>query len=399
MKREQITVLISSLIVVCIFYAVHYVTRSRAEEMDRIRVGFVYDGDESTTFTANFMRAQYAMEAEYGDRVEVEVMSNVPDNDAEDALRQLVRKNCDIIFTNSAAYSEISRQIAEEYPEIEICQATGTNAADGPDNYHTFMGAIHEGRYLTGIVAGLKIREMIDQRKITPEEAVVGYIAAYPYAEVISGYTAFLLGVRKIVPEAVMKVVYTYTWSDYKLEKEYAEFLIGEGCVFISQHSDTAGPAEACEELYPDRVVYHVGYNQSMLTIAPTTSVISSRINWEPYIKGAVGALLSGQKIEEAFSCNVWGNDTGGGIKDGWVELLELNSFIAAEGTEEVLEEETQLIRAGEAQIFFGDYTGTAPDDPGDTVDLREEFSECSIQSAPAFGYVLDDVIEVVEVS
>ncbi len=399
MKRVYTVTVITSLLVVALFWGVFLISRDPGSGDKVIKVGFVYDGDESTTFTANFMKAQYAMEYKLGDQVEVLVKSNVPDGEGERSIRELAEAGCDLIFTNSSAFSDETKMLAAEYPAIQFCQATGSNANTEPvlSNYHTFMASIYQGRYLTGIAAGLKLREMIDSGVIRPEEAVVGYIAAFPQAEVISGFTAFFLGIRSVAPEAVMKVRYTDTWSDYKLEKSSAEKLIAEGCVIISQHSDTTGPAVVCESEYPDRIVYHVGYNQSMINIAPTTSLISSRINWEPYITAACEAVLQGKSIEKNVKGRVYGNDTGAGIEEDWVQILELNSLIAAPGTAEELKKTEAMMKQGDCHVFYGDYRGTDPNDPSDVVDLNEEYPETEKQSAPTFHYILDDVITVEE--
>ncbi len=286
-----------------------------------------------------------------------------------------------------------------EYPDIQFCEATCDNANTDPvlPNYHTFMGEIYQGRYISGVVAGMKLREMIDTGVIKSSEAMVGYVGAYPYAEVISGYTAFLLGVRSVAPEAVMKVLYTDTWSSYGLEKKCAERLIDEGCVIISQHSDTIGPAVACEEAAVQKTVYHVGYNQSMTDVAPTTSLISCRINWIPYFTGAVSAVLSEQPIEEMIDGNRHGMDVGAGFEKDWVQMLELNSYIAAEGTKEEIERLTNEFSSGGVDVFVGDYTGKNPFDETDTIDLKGGYTENENSSAPAFHYVLDDVITVEE--
>jgi basic membrane protein A len=259
------------------------------------------------------------------------------------------------------------------------------------------MGEIYQGRYISGVIAGMKMKEMIDQGVITPEQAKAGYVAAYPYSEVISGYTAFFLGIRSVVPYATMDVKYTDSWSNYKVEKRVAEELIERGCVIISQHSDTLGPAVACEEVYGTRDVYHIGYNQSMIDVAPTSSIISTRINWEPYILGACEAVLANRRIEECIRGNVHGNDIGAGFERDWVQMLELNSIIAAEGSEETMERLIWEFEEGKVNVFYGDYTGVNPYDETDTIDLSTGYKENENTSAPLFGYVLNDVITVVE--
>ena len=257
------------------------------------------------------------------------------------------------------------------------------------------MGAIYEGRYISGVVAGMKLKQLIDEGTITKEQAKVGYVGAYPYAEVISGYTAFFLGVRSVVPQAQMTVKYTNTWGSYALEKKCASGLIREGCVIISQHSDTTGPAVACEEVKGEKIVYHVGYNQSMADVAPTTYLTGCRINWEPYISSAVQAVIEGRDIENEENATVNGNDAGAGFDQGWVQMLELNELIAAPGTREKIDSLIRRFEQKKVHVFQGDYIGVDPEDDTDQISLKKEYKENEKSSAPAFHYVLKDVIKI----
>lgn len=253
MKKDQIRnygmTLLGAVTLILVLSVASCLVHGKQEDIS-IKVGFVYVGDTSTGYTNNFYKAQQAVEKEYGERVTTIAKFNVPEDQAEGALQALVEEGCKLIFATSYGYGESTKAYAKEHPEVQFCQATCDNANEEPylSNYHTFMGRIYEGRYVSGVAAGMKLRELIDDGKITKDQARVGYVAAYPYAEVISGYTSFLLGVRSVAPEAVMTVKYTNTWGDYHLEKECAKELISEGCVIISQHSDTTGPASACEE-------------------------------------------------------------------------------------------------------------------------------------------------------
>ena len=192
-----------------------------------------------------------------------------------------------------------------------------------------------------------------------------------------------------------MTVRYTNTWGNHLLEKECAKKLIDEGCIIISQHSDTAGPAVACEETERSQVVYYVSYNESMRDIAPTTYLTGSKINWEVYMTEAVDAVLSGKEIEKCVKGNINGNDAGAGFENGWVRMLEINEFTAAEGTQERVDELIREFKQNGIRVFQGDYTGVNPDDPSDTIDLREGFYENEKSSAPAFCYILKDVIVI----
>lgn len=366
---------------------------------ETVNVGFVYVGDASVGYTNNFIRVQDEIEKKYGERVHIIAKYNVPEDQAEGALSELAEANCKLIITNSYGYGETTKEFAKSHPEIEFCQATCDNANTEPfvENYHTFMGRIYEGRYVSGVAAGMKLKELIDEGKISRDQAKIGYVAAYPYAEVISGYTAFLLGVRSVEPDAVMTVKYTNTWENYQLEKKCARELIDEGCVIISQHSDTAGPASACEETDRSKYVYFVSYNVSMRDIAPTTYLTGSKINWGPYIDEAVQAILNHEDIEENVKGRVSGNDSGSGFDYDWVQMLEINDFVAAEGTREKLQSLINDFKKNEVSVFYGNYTGKDPADASDTIDLREEYYENEKSSAPTFHYVLDDVIQIEE--
>jgi basic membrane protein A len=396
MKRVYITTIVTALLVVAAFSMVYSVWDGTVR-VDALKVGFIYENDESTPYTYNFMLAQEALEARLPDRVKIYVHTNVPEDESEAPLHALVQDGCSIIFTNN--YSDQIVEAARQYPDVQFCQ-TSYNAAnhdDCPDNYHTFNGAIYQARYACGIAAGLKLRDMIDNRVIDASGALVGYVGAYPSVEVISGYTAFLLGVRSVVPEATMRVRYTHAWSSYNREKDCTRTLIDEGCVVICQHTDTIGPAMACEEAKGSRPVIHVGYNQSMVDIAPSTSLISTRVNWTPYVVGAVEALLEGREIEKSIPGDVFGNDMCAGFDHNWVELTELNRQLAPYDAEEKLAKAVDALRRGTLEVFKGNYIGVDPDDPSDTVDLSKGYRENANSSWPTFHYLLKDVITVEE--
>lgn len=394
--QKILVTLLCSLLAVILAYGVQYLRLQNTTERT-LKIGFIYVGDLSDAYTSNFAKAQREIESRFAGQVETLPKYNVPEDSVEPVLEELAQANCDLIFTTSYGYGEATKQYAGKYPQIQFCQATCNNAGTEPvySNYHTFMGRIFEGRYVSGVVAGKKLSQLIDQGKLTPEQAKIGYIGAFPLAEVISGYTAFFLGVRSVVPEATMTVRYTHSWSDYHLEKSCAQTLIQEGCVIISQHSDTSGPAAACEETDRSQIVYYVSYNESMWDIAPTTYLTGSRINWIPYMTGAVEALLADRRIEDTVRGTINGNDIGSGFENDWVQMLELNSFIVPEGTQETIDQLIGQFRRNQLQVFRGDYIGVNPNDPTDTINLAHGYNENGTSSAPSFCYVLEDVITI----
>ena len=360
-KRDCIITLITCIVVSIVIGT--FIVYLRRDEDKTIKVGVVYVGDASTMYTNNFIEALSDIEQEYNGKVEIVSMYNVAEGTERDYLERLVSDGCN------------------EEPYLK--------------NYHTFMGAIYQGRYAAGVAAGMKLKELIDDGIISESEAKIGYVGAYPYAEVISGYTAFLLGARSVVPQAVMTVKYTNSWNDYRTEKKYARELIGEHCIIISQHADTAGPATACEETSSDVPVYNVSYNQSMLDIAPTTYLTGCKINWKPYMKSAIDAVLNDKVIEKHVKGNINGNDVGAGFDEECVSMLEFNDIAVANGTKERVKKVIEQFKKGNINVFQGDYIGVNPDNPSEQIDLKEGYIENEYSSAPTFKYILKDIITV----
>jgi basic membrane protein A len=396
MKRVYIATVLTCAAVLVTFLTLFRLLNVSGRK-DHLTVGFSYDNDESTPYTYNFSLAKDALEKEYGEKLTILTSSNVLDEEMEEPLKELADQGCDIIFFNG--YSELVMQLASQYPDIQFCQTSYMDmyGKTVPENYHTFKGEAYQGRYVSGIAAGMKIKQMIDEGLMTSEQALVGFVAAFPTSEVISGYTAFILGVRSIVPEATMKVCYTQTWSSYAQEKRAAQRLIDEGCVIISQHTDTIGPAIACEEkTSEERPLCFVGYNQSMTEVAPATSLVTSRICWEPYILGAVDAVATNKAIESKLSGNIHGTDICAGFEEGWVEMEDLNLQVAAPGTQEAMDKAIDQFKRGNVSfVYKGNLIGVDPENSADTYDLNQGYVENENTSYPLFHYILKDVVTV----
>ncbi len=402
MKKYEIVSLVSVLtafLMVAVCAVFFYSPERSAVGSRELKVGFVYSGDGSSPYTGNFISSEQALRTKYNDEIEILSVSNVQNEKAEEAVRELCGEGCNLIISAGSDFGEAVKGLAGEYPGVQFCQASCSNAETKPvyENYHTFMGEICEGRYVAGIAAGMKLSELIREGTIAENEAYLGFVTSFPIPESISGYTAYLLGARSVCPAAKLKVRYTDAWNSYTKEKEAALRLIESGCVIISQNTDTIAPAVACEEASEKRTVYHVGYHQSMMDVAPTTSIVSTRINWTPYILGAAEAVRRGVPIESYVKGNIHGHDIGAGFDRDWVRMVELNAYAAAPGTEEAMEEAQNALKRGELQIFRGDYKGVDPLDPSDTIDLRQGFKENENHSAPEFHYVLEDVVEVLK--
>ena len=238
---------------------------NNAAELAKIKVGFIFLHDENSTYDLNFMNAAIAACDELG--VEYLLRTNIPEGqECYNAAAELVDAGCTHVFADSFGHEDYMIQAAKEFPNVEFCHATGTKAhLENLSNYHNAFATIYEGRYLAGVAAGMKLKEMIDNGTITADQAKMGYIGAFTYAEVISGYTSFYLGARSIVPEVTMEVTFTGSWYDETAEKEGANKLINNGCVLISQHADSMGAPTACETAG----VPNVSYNGSTKEVAP----------------------------------------------------------------------------------------------------------------------------------
>ncbi|MCR5418008.1 MAG: BMP family ABC transporter substrate-binding protein [Lachnospiraceae bacterium] len=397
MKRVYILTAVTCL---CLMFAFMGLSRllNFSGGKENIKVGFIYDNDESTPYTYNFSLAKDALEKKYGERVQILTCSNVLDDEMEEPLRDLADQGCDIIFFNG--YSEKVKELATDYPATQFCQTSymDMTGQSVPANYHTFKGEAYQGRYVSGIAAGMKLKQLIADGLITEDQAVVGFVAAFPTSEVISGYTAFLLGVRSIVPQAVMRVRYTETWSSFAQEESAAKQLIEDGCVILSQHTDTIGPALACEEAAEKSGIYFVGWNQSMSEVAPLSSLVTTRVCWEPYVLSAVEAVMTEKSIESVVDGRIHGTDVSAGFEKGWVEMIDLNQQVTPSGTQEAMDKAIdQFKKSGGAFVFRGDYTGVDPEDPSDTCDLKNGYVENENTSYPLFHYILSDIITVEE--
>ncbi len=358
-----------------------------------IKVGAIYVGDENEGYTEAHMKGIDDMIEALGlDESQVIEKTLIGEDEAcADAAFDLADQGCQIIFANSFGHESYMLEAATEYPDVQFCHATGYQAASsGLANMHNYFTSVYESRYVSGVVAGMKLNEMIEDGTITEEQVKVGYVGAYPYAEVISGYTSFFLGVRSVCPAAVMEVKYTNSWASFDLEKECAEALVADGCVLISQHADTTGAPTACEAAG----VPVVGYNVSMIETAPTQALTSASINWGPYYTYAVQSIIDGTEIAVDW-CE--------GFSEGANRITELNEAAIAEGTEEKVEEVEAAIIDGSLKVFD---TSTWTVD-GETLDTYEKngieyisdgyFHESEYGSAPAFDIVIDGITSIVE--
>ncbi len=274
---------------------------------------------------------------------------------------------------------------AKEFKNVEFCHATGYKAhLEGVANYHNAFASIYEGRYLAGIAAGMKLNEMIKDGKITAEQAKIGYVGAFTYAEVISGYSSFYLGAKSVCPSVTMEVQFTGSWYDAVEEQNAAEALIARKCVLISQHADSMGAPGACEAAG----VPNVSYNGATYDACPETFIVSSRINWAPYFNYIIKCANTDAKID---------TDWCGGINEGSVVLTGINQDVAAEGTVDAIKKAIEDLKNGTVKVFnTANFTVEGAAVTGDNV-KDGAFMESATQSAPYFDLKIDGITRLNE--
>ncbi|MBO5037479.1 MAG: BMP family ABC transporter substrate-binding protein [Clostridia bacterium] len=309
---------------------------------DDFKLGVILLHDEASTYDLNFIEAVNRAAAELGlSEEQVIFKKNIPEsNECYEAAADLVDEGCDIIFADSFGHETYLLKAAKEFTDVQFCHATGTMAhTEKLSNFHNAFASIYEGRFLAGVAAGMKLNEMIADGTITADQAKMGYVGAFTFAEVISGYTSFYLGAKYVCPEVTMEVQFTGSWYDEIKEKDAATALINNGCVLISQHADSMGAPSVCEE----KNVPNVSYNGSTLASCPNTFIVSSKIDWTPYFVYICESVQNGTEIAVDWT---------GTLSTGSVALTDVNTTAAAEGTQAKIDEIREKLISGEVKVF-----------------------------------------------
>ena len=385
------------MLVLCAVAVLSLAACGKKDEAKGIKIGLICLHDENSTYDKNFIDAMKEMQKDLGlSDDQIIIKTNIDESNAcFDACKDLVDHGCNIIFADSFGHEDFMIQAAKQYKDVQFCHATGTKAhTEKLANYHNAFANIYEGRYAAGVAAGLKLNQMIEEGKITADQAVMGYVGAFTYAEVISGYTSFYLGAKSVCPSVTMKVMFTGSWYDETGEKEAANALLSKGCVLISQHADSMGAPTACETAG----VPNVSYNGSTVKACPNTFIVSSRINWSKYYAFVVNSVKEGTEIPADWT---------GGFAEGSVELSDINETAAAPGTKDKVNAVIADLKAGKIKVFATDtftVNGAKLDSYKADVDTDKDytpdteviadgyFHESEKRSAPAFDLRIDGI-------
>lgn len=398
--KKSIVFLLIMLLATSFMFAKGTTEAESASPAGSIKVGLLCIGDENDQgYSYNFIQGQKeATEKLASEGINVEWITKYnigEDSTCRDANIEAAEEGCKIIFNNSYGFEPFMLEVAKDYPEIDFISCTNCVSAfdDLPNTFNAFAN-IYEGRYVAGVAAGMKLNQLIDEGEITQDQAVIGYVGAYSFAEVVSGFSAYYLGAKSICPSVTMKVTFVGSWSDATAEADAAKALADQGCVIISQHSDNTTPATAAQAAG----VFHTGYNADMSAVAPDASIISTRIDWSVYFYEFIKGYVNGEKLDQDW-CK--------GLEDDAIVMTPLNTAIAAPGTQEKLNQVMADIAEGKIKVFdTSTFTvkgeelthSFARDTDGDFVaDTDEavfdgEFHESYFQSAPYFTEQIDGI-------
>ena len=383
-----------------------------------LKVGVITIGDETEGYTAAHINGIKAAAQKLGmSDSQIVWKYKVPEGaECSDAAEDLVGQGCNLVVSNSYGHQTYIVEEAEKYPDVTFVSMTGDFAAlTGLDNFKNAFTNVYESRYVAGVVAGMKLQELVESGTLTPEtqpnsftadgKVKIGYVGAYNYAEVVSGYTAFFLGVQSVYPNVAMEVMYTNSWFDIDKEGAAAEALIANGSVIIGQHADSTGaPAATQKQKDAGKICYSVGYNIDMLETAPTAALTSATNVWEVYYEYLFKSMMDGENPATNWS---------EGYNEGAVAITDLGPEVA-EGTAEKVAEVEAALKDGSLHVFDtskftvnGETVTTAPIDltfydystgtpvavyQGDTEEAITDgyFSESTLRSAPYFSLRID---------
>lgn len=365
------------------------------DDTDQLTFGLICLHDENSTYDKNFIDA--AHEAANQMNAKLIIRTGIPEgSECYEAAADLVDQGCDIIFANSFGHEDHMLRAAKEFPEVQFCHATGTKAhTENLPNFHNAFASIYEGRYLAGIVAGYELEEMIANGEITADQAKMGYVGAFPTAEVVSGFTSFYLGAKSVCESVTMEVRYTNSWYSPELEEAAARALISRGAKLISQHADSNGAPNACEDLEVPNVTYNIAFSQNDYYL------VGSRINWAPYYVYMMECVRDGKAID---------TDWTGTLATGSVELLAYGQDVSQEvkdavqtaleglenGTIKVFDCSTFTVDGESLTSYLADVDTDADSVHETEVIVRDGdvyyFNESVERSAPYFDIIIDGI-------
>lgn len=303
-----------------------------------LKIGFVYIGSVSDFgWTYQHDVARSAVESYFGDRVATSYVESVPEGaDSQRVIRQLAASGNKLIFTTSFGYMNPTIKVAKRYPKSYFEQGTGYKTGS---NVSTYLARFYEGRYVTGNLAGQMTKT-----------GVIGYIGSFPIPEVVRGINSFTLALRRVNPEAIVKVVWVNSWYDPGKESDAAKALIDQGADIIVQHTSSPAPLQVAEQ----RGVWGFGQASDMSAYAPHAQLTAVVNNWSDYYIARTQAVLDGSWRSQS----VWY-----GIKEGMIKFAPYN-----EAVPEKVVRATDAVKSGIASGEVVPFVGPIKNQAGEIV-------------------------------
>lgn len=404
MKFKLLSIFLIVIVVVLALTSCGKSDVEKAEEQRKssLKIGLILSGDDTDVYS----KLHYDGLTSAVDKIGLKkdkliVKSKVSEEQCYETAIALVDDGCTLIFAAGDKFEDYIVQAATEKTDVQFCYADGKQSnTNGLKNYHNYGISTFESRYLTGVIAGMKLNEMIKNGEIVDSQAKIGYVGSVAGSQSRSDYTAFFLGVKSVCNGVTMEVQYSGLSNSANLERIAANALMANGCIMIAQQGYLNGAAETCEK----NGKYFIGCDSSATDKAPKFSVTSTQIDLTPCYSYAIETYIKDGHLPTSW-CN--------GIKDDAVSFAEINTAAfsseeSAKAAEEKAEQVKSSIKEGKLHIFNTSkwtidnkkVTSTGTSDfqmlyNGTEYIKDGYFAEGEIVSYPQFDFVIDGIKEL----
>ena len=304
MRRKSVRFLLAALFLISIFLVFFNLKNIQQFNTEsNLKIVLLLSENLSTRDVENHRSAVIKLSETFKiDSSKILIKEKVSENECFNIVKKTINDGYNLIFAVGKDLEDYIVQSATEHPKVQYCIADSKQAiTSGMDNLHSYSLNDAESRYLVGVVAGMKLKDLIDNGEIKEEQAIIGYVASFENSENVSAYTAFYLGAKSVVPSVDMKVKFTESEYDEDLEKKTANALIANGCVLLAQQSNTNSIAENCEQYG----VYYVGCLQSSADIAPNFAVVSTDEDWSSCYAQIVDSIIKDEDLPSGWYSSI----------------------------------------------------------------------------------------------
>lgn len=212
---------------------------------------------------------------------------NVPETDAvAKSMESMIQLDgASLIFATSFGYFDpFMVNLAQKYPDVQFRHPTSLwNGDVHPANLGGYFCYIEQAHYVNGIAAGL-----------STTSNKIGYIAAKPIALVLRTINAFTMGVKKVNPNAEVRLIITGEWSLPVREAEATNALIDAGYDVITCHVDSP---KVVIETAEARGAKTCGHNAPQASLAPKGFITGAELNWAKVYTDYADLIAKGETL------------------------------------------------------------------------------------------------------